>query len=261
MIILHRQRVIFLKPHKVAGTSFEIALSKYAQAGDVITPITSQDEDTRKLLGYPGPQNHTKSLGDFLRRPKVKDIKRWLRGKRLYNFINHVPAAEVKRLVGKEVWNSYLKVSIVRNPWDRIVSEYFWEKKRTDSKSKAIPQTFGEWCARDKRDFDTNNSLYMIGGEVVVDHFIRYEHLEEDIRALETRLPALAGLYEVFAAISAKGGLRPRSATSADEMFSGLCEIDAMVRRACRYEIERFGYTRAKALPSLPVVRDDNSAM
>jgi len=40
MIVLHDVKVIALKARKVGGTSFEIALSLYANNTSVITPIT-----------------------------------------------------------------------------------------------------------------------------------------------------------------------------------------------------------------------------
>ena len=39
MILLHKEKIIALKARKVGGTSFEIALSKYANSDSIITPI------------------------------------------------------------------------------------------------------------------------------------------------------------------------------------------------------------------------------
>ena len=58
MIISHDYKFIFLKNRKTAGTSIEIALSKFCGPNDVITPISPEDEATRKELGYRGPQNY-----------------------------------------------------------------------------------------------------------------------------------------------------------------------------------------------------------
>ena len=48
VIISHRHRFIFIKTGKTAGTSVEIALSKFCGPEDVITPISPEDEATRK---------------------------------------------------------------------------------------------------------------------------------------------------------------------------------------------------------------------
>ena len=58
MILCRDLNIIFIKTKKVGGTSFEIALSKYCDEGDILTPITPYDEITRAKLGYQGPTNH-----------------------------------------------------------------------------------------------------------------------------------------------------------------------------------------------------------
>jgi len=57
MIISHKQKVIFIKLAKVAGTSFEIALAKYCGADDIITPLNRSDKDV-KGFGYNAAQNY-----------------------------------------------------------------------------------------------------------------------------------------------------------------------------------------------------------
>ena len=44
MIYLRDHNLLFLKPRKVGGTSFEIALSTFAGPRDIVTPITPSDE-------------------------------------------------------------------------------------------------------------------------------------------------------------------------------------------------------------------------
>ena len=48
MLVLHDYKIIFLKPRKVAGTSFEIALSKFSKNDkDIITNIHKIEENFR----------------------------------------------------------------------------------------------------------------------------------------------------------------------------------------------------------------------
>lgn len=48
MIISHKYKFIFLKTKKTAGTSFEIALSRYLGEDDVVTPISPECEALRQ---------------------------------------------------------------------------------------------------------------------------------------------------------------------------------------------------------------------
>ena len=51
MIVSFPRQFIFIKTSKTAGTSLEIALSKYAVPEDILTPITAEDEVMRRTLG------------------------------------------------------------------------------------------------------------------------------------------------------------------------------------------------------------------
>lgn len=239
MIVSHIHKVIFLKPRKVAGTSFEIALSKYCGPDDVITPISPDDEELRKRLGYRGAQNYHKGLVDILRKPAKADLKHLARLKMPPLFHNHISARAARELIDGSVWQSYLKLSIIRNPWDCMISSYFWSQR-----AKKDPRPFAEWCQRHPEKFGDNNPSYLIGGQVAIDRFIRYEEIEADIKSLEEERPSLTGLYETFSKISAKSGYRPQKTTSTAEMFASAQEADSRIHASSAFEIQKFGYTK-----------------
>ncbi len=70
MIVSHKHKFIFLKTNKTAGTSIEIALSKFCGEDDIITRISPKDEQTRRDLGYRGAQNFQAPFRDY--RPKER---------------------------------------------------------------------------------------------------------------------------------------------------------------------------------------------
>ncbi|MGA2489988.1 MAG: sulfotransferase family 2 domain-containing protein, partial [Anaerolineales bacterium] len=181
MIISHKYRFIFLKTTKTAGTSIEIALSKFSGPTDIITPITPEDEKIREELGYQGPMNYLAPLKDY----RFKDfVLLLLKGRRKRWFYNHIAASEVRERVGQPLWNSYYKFCVERNPWDRVVSLYYWQNK-TEPR-----QPFSTFIQSDaplslkRKGFE----LYTIDGRVTVDKICRFENLSEELEVVRTRL-------------------------------------------------------------------------
>ena len=121
MILSHQYKFIFLKTSKTAGTSVEIALSKFLGPKDVITPISPEDEVTRRDLGYRGPQNYRSKFWEYSYADLVKLVSK---GEWKEKFYNHISAFQVRGLVGEQVWNTYFTFCIERNPWDRVISHY-----------------------------------------------------------------------------------------------------------------------------------------
>ena len=239
MIFLRDHNILFLKPRKVGGTSFEIALTRFAGPNDIVTPISTADEATRTALGFGGPRNHLIPLPELPRLPPRKILSA-LRGGRARNrFFNHMPAVQARHFLGAEVFDHARKVSIVRNPYDKLVSQYFWETRSLDTKPD-----FRRWILRNPQMLADNNSQYLIEDQNVIDTYIRYEALEEDIRALEAEVPALAGLYDIFSGLSAKGTIRPREAREAD-FFAGDASLVETIRFFNRHVVDRFGYVPA----------------
>lgn len=228
MIISHDLKIIFLKTRKVAGTSMEIALSKFCGDDDIITPITAADEATRRQLGFRGPQNYVDT--SWVNVVNGKKIPYWqTKG----TFLNHIPASIVKGMVPPSIWADYLIVSMVRNPFDVLLSAYFWDKAKVG---------FEKYVQENTRIVRANIEITHIDKKSVVGFYIRYEHLEEDVCALEAKL-GKSGIWDQLKNIRAKGNARPKNAGSVAECYSNAPAAKALVHSRCAYEIERFGYT------------------
>jgi len=127
MIISHKYRFIFIKTNKTAGTSIEIALSRFCGDKDVITPIVPEDEEIRKRLGYRGAQNYLAPILDY----RWQDLVRFMRkGKRKLRFFNHISAKEIREKIGENIWKSYFKFCFERNPFERVISLYYWRNQK-----------------------------------------------------------------------------------------------------------------------------------
>lgn len=237
LILLHQTKLLFLKPKKVAGTSFEIALSKFADDLSVITPITEDDEMIRKNLGFCGPQNFHLSPLEVLKTGKLGIWKELLQSRKPMKYWNHISAKLAREGLGEAQWTQACKVSIVRNPFDMAVSRYFWSKRPTEYSSK----DFESFCVALGNGFKENTDQYFIGDTEIIDFYIKYETIHDDILRLEEKFSELKGMGDIFSSINAKGQYRPRNASTGD-IFSKAPLAKQIISDVCRFEIEKFGY-------------------
>lgn len=178
MIISHTHRYIFIKSLKTAGTSVEAALSQYCRGQDIVT----------ELGDY---RFNRDANGNWIHHTMNAD-----------GFEQHDDALTIKNKVPESIWNNYLKFSITRNPWDRTVSLFFWERKRKpDSAAKpGLLQRLGlgpDEHTRLRTEFrefvlasqwENNDRFYFMDGRLCVDYVIRYESLAQDFENLCQRL-------------------------------------------------------------------------
>jgi len=227
MIVSHRHRFIFLKTRKTAGTSIEVALSRVCGDDDIITPIAPEDEAVRGELGYRGPQN---DLVPFHRYRK-RDWRRLLVKHRRARFYNHMRAVDARALLGDEVWNSYFKFSFDRNPWDRMVSAYFWIKFRTGNAD--LP--FNEFLVQQRPYILSNYGIYSIDSRVAVDFVGRYETLVDDFNRALAQIGITEPLELPRLKAKARTDKRPyRELITPDE--------ERFIASHCQAEIALMGY-------------------
>jgi hypothetical protein len=211
MILSHKYKFIFIKTNKTAGTSIEIALSKFCDPSDIITPIAAEDSALRDSLGYRGAQNY---LGE-------NGIK----------FHNHMSAKEIKQKVGDKIWNEYYKFCFERNPWDRLISMYYWR-----CQSEPRPSV-SEFLSSDVplllklRGYE----LYTDNGQIIVDKVCRFENISEELEMIRIHL----GLPEQLELPSAKSKYR-KDKRSYREILSSTEKMQ--IEKLFSDEIKLFNY-------------------
>ena len=198
MIISHKHRFIFLKTTKTAGTSIEIALSRFCGPDDVITPIGNPDEERiRTDNGSRGAQNYALPVADYRMADFLQVLKNRERCKKYYN---HIPAVLARERVGHEIWDSYFKFCVVRNPWDRFISLYYFRYK-SEPRPSLLEFANSKWL---QVLHDGSIGVYAIDDQVAVDRFVRHENLAEDLDAVRTRI----GIPEELSLPRVKAGFR-----------------------------------------------------
>jgi hypothetical protein len=229
MILSVQRKFIFLKTSKTAGTSLEIALSKYALPDDIVTPINPVDEEIRRNLGHAGPQNYLAPPGLLqklgLKRPEMK-------------FYNHIRANLIREHLGHDVFATYLKVAVVRNPYDMAVSRYYWAHRNHAQLTEAH---FRQWLLSRPKTLYKNYKITHIDGVSVIDLMIRYENFREDLEVFARRAGLPDTLFQEFSAIKSKANFRPKRATAQD-MFRGFDEGKKVVEEMFAEDIETYGY-------------------
>jgi hypothetical protein len=224
MIISHRHRFIFLKTRKTAGTSVETALSALCGDNDIITPISPDDEIARVEFAGRGAQNTQipLRLSAAVLRDRRSRRPQWPR------FYNHMPAALVKSSVPDDVWHEYFKFSIERNPFDRVISQYYFITRNDTS-----PPALETWIAANKHP--SNWPIYSIDNDVVADYVIRYEALGDGLAAISERI----GAEVVLPDRRAKAGIRLDHRPPRDVLSD---QAVTCIRQQCSRELEHWGY-------------------
>lgn len=211
MIVSHSRGFIFLKTRKTAGTSVEIALSKVCGPQDIITMISPEDEELRAAAGGRGPQN-------FEAPPLPRRA------------FNHMSARLARDVVGTRVWRSYYKFAIERNPWDAVVSLYYWKYKDRETLPDFEQYVAEEWIEQ----LANNSRMYRIRGRLAVDRVLRYESLADELGEVWEHL-GLPGTPDLP---HAKGQARP--AGHYRDLYTDASR--ERVRQVFDGVIETFGY-------------------
>jgi hypothetical protein len=229
VILSHRWKFIFIKTGKTAGTSVEIALSRYCGPDDVITPITPEDESLRRELGYRGPQNYRVPFRYYT----GEDWKNLVLKRRRREYYNHMPASELMTLIPRDIWDSYYTFSIERNPWDRTVSQYYHKMKDQDENTF---MSLDEYVRSRASNPMKNYRKYTVDGRIVVDRVILFENLVEELKEV---LKTIGIDTSDFSIPRAKSGVR-KDKRHYRELLSP--ESAEQIRRDYAGEIEAFGY-------------------
>jgi hypothetical protein len=223
MLISHVRKFIYLKTYKTAGTSVEIYFEPWCIEPGINTPDRHFREAEESQWGVVGTRGFPKGT-----------------------WYHHMPAEQIRDLVGQELWDQYFKFCVVRNPFDMLVS-HFWYNVASPVREllkhadfSVVRRTFAEWIRL--AELPLNRTIYTIGDKAVPDYFIRFENLSADLEQVCHRLnipwkPERLGRYK------SEYRIRPEHFI---EYYTP--EAAALVEQQFAWELQRFGYSAGSDL-------------
>ena len=251
MIISERHQLIILHCRKAAGSSLCVSLARSLGPNDLqisALPETMAlgiplSQRVRRLAlrqtGYLlplmrllGPRGHRRAL--------TRAVDHAHRA-RLGRKPPHAPAARIAAAFPRE-WASFRKLAIVRNPWDKTVSDYFWRTqglKRPPSFRTYVEALDGGAALGGivPLAFHDNWPMYTIKDRVAADCVVRFEQLQQGLDAFFLG----AGIVWDGWLPRSKGGLRPAGVAAGYRSYY-TPELERVVGRLYRPEIEQFDY-------------------
>ena len=150
-----------------------------------------------------------------------------------------MPARMIRRRLGEDTWRSYFKLCVIRNPFEKAISGFYFENRRQRKSQQERwtdqdPQLFENWLERLQAPM--NRNIFCIDGQFALDDVTRHEILAADMQRIcehlglpwdPERLPAF------------KAGIRPPEAT-ARRLYTPRSR--QLVREAYHFELRYFGY-------------------
>jgi hypothetical protein len=176
----------------------------------------------------PEYESETGIIGSRGSRPK--DGKWW----------NHMPAALIKEQLGNERWASYFKFCVIRNPYDKAISLFYYDRFRNNAPVESANlidhrTELENWLQSSKLIIDRNK--YLIDGQFCLDAVIRYETLATDLEKICARL----GLpWKPDSLPSLKAGVRMKN-FPIESLYTE--KSRQIVASAYSFELDYFGYS------------------
>jgi hypothetical protein len=218
MLVSHLYKFIFLKSLKTAGTSTEVFLEQYCISNIEESHKRGAIATEEGIIGKRGKKGTSlTAYGDY-----------W----------NHMKASVLRDSLGGETFDNYTKVINVRNPFDMLVSNYFF-KPFYNVYSGGVTLTFKEFIMTTNIVSELNDKhkrFMFINGNFIIDEVIRYENLENDINGLISKLEMPTSNRSL--------GHYKKSNNRDDSHYSSMYDSETIsfVEEGMKEYLERFNY-------------------
>lgn len=217
-IISHKKQFVFVHIRKTGGTSVSSLLGKYQEWAGLKKIYTGIE----RRLERRGPFSNISIFGQHF-------------------LANHASALMVRNTIGKQQFEEYFKFCIVRNPWDREVSRYYFARQRKTHKLHEMANRldFKEFIKKRSQDEIKKGvrgyqfkKISDEQGNLIVDQIVHLEKLDEEI------VPVLKKIgLDISTRI-------PKLNASSHRPYHSLYDSESieLVRNIAQDDIEQLGY-------------------
>ena len=228
MIINNNKRYIFIKTKKTAGTTLEIILSEGCTDNDVITPLDQEGENLRTKLVNVSPQNYYWS--SYNSKLSFSNIYQLLRFSP--TFYNHISAKTLIKRVKQDVWESYFKFCVERNPYDKVISMYYFMGPK-------YFKNFDQFLDLELKNLSDLHMYYDKDKEQFkVDRVLLYENLNEELKSLNSEFDLKLNL-SLINTVKSKGNHKKKHINH-ENYLNGTQKN--RIHNAFRTEFDLFGF-------------------
>lgn len=186
-LVSKSHRFIYLKTFKTGGTSTEMALQTLCTpAGTTIEHFGPAIISENGIVGCRG-EKHC-----------ADDTSGWT---------SHMSARDVADNLESGDWDAYTKVASIRNPFDKAVSWYWFARARgkTSAGNGEIDSVADfraflkdqEASGKFKSNLDIDWRVTHLDDQLIIDHWVRLEHLDVDLDALYLTLGSARPVLDV----------------------------------------------------------------
>ncbi|RPE66330.1 sulfotransferase family protein [Pacificibacter maritimus] len=212
MIVSHGRKYIFIHIPKTGGTALTLALEGRAMADDLLVG------DTPKA---------------------VKRRNRLKRDQSYKSLSKHSRFVDLEGVMDRSRFDDFMIFTLVRNPWDRIVSYYHWLQAQSwDHPAVTLAKSADFTTFLNDRQTIGSLSLsyasYMQDGAGVerATHYMRLEKLDQDLHSLWDHLGFSLSPIQPENTSQRAGDFRVYYSDADRDLVADICAVD----------IARFGY-------------------
>lgn len=123
-------------------------------------------------------------------------------------FLDHDMASERRAFLGEREWNKRFKLTLVRHPYDRVVSHYLYERRDENTGEEQLLREFPAWLDRLEHsnrtgpirwDAPMRDWITDANDNVIVDRFYKLESINDAVQDISQMIGREMTLHHIKA--------------------------------------------------------------